>query len=64
MPEDNFLECIKAIAETMKGTRWVGEWYGKCFSFSATSPAWVFVIHIFIHFIIFDRIYEILLLGE
>ena len=29
MPEDNYLECINAIAETMKGTRWVGEWYGK-----------------------------------
>lgn len=31
MPEDNFLECINVIAETMKGTRWVGEWYGECF---------------------------------
>ena len=32
MPEDNFMECIAIIAETMKGTRWVGEWYGKCFA--------------------------------
>ena len=33
MPEDSFLECISAIAETMKGTGWVGEWYGEypCF---------------------------------
>lgn len=29
MPEDNYLECISAIAETMKGTNWKGEWYGK-----------------------------------
>ena len=29
MPEDNYLECINAIAETMKGTNWKGEWYGK-----------------------------------
>ncbi|PFX19443.1 E3 ubiquitin-protein ligase RNF213 [Stylophora pistillata] len=26
MPEDNYIECINAIAETMKGTQWVGEW--------------------------------------
>ena len=31
MPEDSFLECISAIAETMKETGWVGEWYGECF---------------------------------
>lgn len=31
MPEDNFLECIDVIAKTMKGTGWVGEWYGECF---------------------------------
>ncbi|XP_022800358.1 E3 ubiquitin-protein ligase rnf213-alpha-like [Stylophora pistillata] len=32
MPEDNYIECINAIAETMKGTQWVGEWYecGNC----------------------------------
>ena len=29
MPEDNYLECMNAIAETMKGTNWKGEWYGK-----------------------------------
>ena len=29
MPEDNYVECMKAIAETMSGTGWVGEWYGK-----------------------------------
>ena len=29
MPEDNYLECMNAIAETMKGTKWKGEWYGK-----------------------------------
>ena len=33
MPEDNYLECMKAIAETMNGTGWVGEWYGKCLLF-------------------------------
>ena len=32
MPEDSFLECISAIAETMKGTGWVGEWYGESVS--------------------------------
>ena len=32
MPEDNFMECIAVIAETMKGTNWVGQWYGKCFA--------------------------------
>nr|XP_058970756.1 E3 ubiquitin-protein ligase rnf213-alpha-like [Pocillopora verrucosa] len=32
IPEDNYLECMKAIAETMNGTGWVGEWYecGNC----------------------------------
>ncbi|XP_022806308.1 E3 ubiquitin-protein ligase rnf213-alpha-like [Stylophora pistillata] len=32
MPEDNYIECMKAIAETMSGTGWVGEWYecGSC----------------------------------
>ena len=29
MPEDNYLQCMNAIAETMKGTNWKGEWYGK-----------------------------------
>ena len=32
MPEDNFMECIAVIAETMKGTGWDGQWYGKCFA--------------------------------
>ena len=31
MPEDNYLECVEAIAETMRDTARVGEWYGKCF---------------------------------
>ena len=26
------MECIAVIAETMKGTGWVGQWYGKCFA--------------------------------
>ncbi|KAJ7339378.1 hypothetical protein OS493_005772 [Desmophyllum pertusum] len=32
MPEDNFQECINVIAQTMKGTGWVGQWYecGNC----------------------------------
>ena len=30
MPEDNYVECMKAMAETLKHTKWVGEWYGKC----------------------------------
>ena len=29
MPEDNFLECMEAIAKTMSGTNSVGKWYGK-----------------------------------
>ena len=33
MPEDNYLECMKVIAETMRGTGRVGEWYGKCLFF-------------------------------
>ncbi|RMX46188.1 hypothetical protein pdam_00007847 [Pocillopora damicornis] len=27
MPEDNYVECMKAMAETLKHTKWVGEWY-------------------------------------
>ena len=38
MPEDNFLECINVIAETMKGTSWVGEWYGECFRVQTFLP--------------------------
>ena len=32
MPDDNFLDCIKVIAEVMtrSGEQWSGEWYGKC----------------------------------
>ena len=43
MPEDNFLECINVIAETMKGTRWVGEWYGECFRVQTFLP---FTLHV------------------
>ena len=33
MPEDNFIECIKVIAEVMKREgSYVGEWYSECFA--------------------------------
>ena len=31
MPEDNFLDCIKVIAEVMaRNGQTPGQWYGKC----------------------------------
>lgn len=32
MPEDNYLECINVIAQTMQGTSYVGQWYGECWN--------------------------------
>ncbi|XP_022803330.1 E3 ubiquitin-protein ligase rnf213-alpha-like isoform X2 [Stylophora pistillata] len=40
MPEDNYLECINAIAETMKGTKWVGEWY-ECSNLKCRHPYFI-----------------------
>ncbi|XP_022801884.1 E3 ubiquitin-protein ligase rnf213-alpha-like, partial [Stylophora pistillata] len=40
MPEDNYLECINVIAETMKGTGWVGEWY-ECSNLNCRHPYFI-----------------------
>ena len=41
MPEDNYVECMKAMAETLKHTKWVGEWYGKCLCIFRNVYVWI-----------------------